>query len=319
MRTESKTNAPGWPLAALGGSLVAMATPFRDGVVDGERFSPLCERQVRCGTTALVVCGSTGEGPALRALEHARVVAIAVEAAGGRVPVIAGCGAQATEEAMALGLTAAQNGAAALLCAPPPYIKPTQDGIIAHIRAIAHAADRPIMLYDVPSRVGTGIADATVAHLFERGLIAAIKDATADLSRPNRLRALCGEALIQLTGDDATAPAYRAMGGHGCVSVTANLVPLLCALQHTSWDRGDLAAFAHVRDLLAPLHQALFLESNPIPLKAALGMLKLCGPDLRLPLTKAGAATRDRLAAVLAGVGKSEEAAAGKPRLALVR
>ena len=319
MRAHSNTNGPAGCLAKLGGSLVALATPFRERRLDTETLALLCDRQVKRGSSALVVCGSTGEAPALSAPEQARVVAVAVEAAAGRVPVIAGCGASATDTAAALALAAARNGAIAVLCAPPAYAKPGQDGIAAHVRAVAHVAELPVVLYDVPGRVGVAVADETVARLFEYGLIAAIKDASGDLSRPARLRALCGAELVQLSGDDATAPAYRAMGGHGCVSVTANLVPALCAQQHTAWDRGDLGAFARLRDLLAPLHRALFLESNPIPLKAALSMLRLCKEELRLPLTRAVEATRSQLAQVLDEVTRAENEAATKPRLALVR
>ena len=319
MQAQLKMKQVAGTLATLHGSLVAVATPFRDGQLDIQSFARLCDRQVERGTVALVVCGSTGEAPALSGDEQARLVAVAVEIAAGRVPVVAGCGAPATDAAVALALSAVRHGAAGLLCAPPPYIKPTQDGITAHIRAIAHAADRPVMLYDVPGRVGVAIADDTVARLFERGLIAAIKDASGDLSRPPRLRARCGEALVQLSGDDATALAHRAMGGHGCVSVTANLTPALCAQIHADWDRHDLSAAAWLRDLLAPLHEVLFGESNPIPLKAALALLRLCEGDVRLPLVRASHATRARLAQALADVVEVEEKLSAKPRLALVR
>jgi 4-hydroxy-tetrahydrodipicolinate synthase len=299
---------------------VALATPFRAGAIDADAVAHLCERQVQRGTDAIVVCGSTGEGPALSLAEQARVVEVAVEAVAARVPVIAGCGAPATDAAVALAQNAVRSGAAALLCSPPPYVKPTQEGIIAHIRAVSRAAGLPVILYDVPGRAGVAIADETVTRLFEAGLVTAIKDAAGDLARPPRLRALCGAGLGQLTGDDATAAAYRAMGGHGCISVTANVAPALCAQLHAAWERGDLGCFARLRDLLAPLHDALFLESNPIPLKAALSVLRLCMGDLRLPLTRASLATRDRLALVLANVIAAEEEAAGKKaRLVLVR
>jgi 4-hydroxy-tetrahydrodipicolinate synthase len=170
----------------------------------------------------------------------------------------------------------------------------------------------------VPGRVGVAIADETVAQLFERGLIVGIKDATADLSRPPRLRAKCGAGLVQTTGDDATAAAYRAAGGHGCVSVTANIVPALCSPLHRSWDAGDLAAFARARDLLAPVSDVLFAESNPIPLKEAPVMLDLAPGGLRLPLTRARRATRDRLADVLARVTSTEEALTARSRYVLV-
>jgi 4-hydroxy-tetrahydrodipicolinate synthase len=297
--------------------MTAIVTPFRDGAVDGACLAALCDRQVARGTTALVVCGSTGEAPALRLEEQAAVIRRATEAAGG-MAVIAGCGAPCTEAATELAASAARCGAAALLCAPPPYVKPTQEGIIAHIRAVAHASDLPIILYDVPSRTGVAITDDTVAQLFTRGLIAGIKDATADLSRPPRLRALCGPALVQMSGDDATAAAYRAAGGDGCISVTANVAPALCSLLHRAWELGDIVAFAQVRDLLAPLSEAMFLESNPIPVKAALAILALAPNDLRLPLMRASRATRDRLAAVLPGVMSSEEALAARSRYALV-
>jgi 4-hydroxy-tetrahydrodipicolinate synthase len=173
------------------------------------------------------VCGSTGEAPSLTPAEHERAIQIAVEAAAGRLPVIAGCTSLATTTSVHLAAEAARAGADGVLCAAPLYAKPTQEGIFAHIRAVAHASDLPIMLYDVPSRVGISIADSTIARLFTEELIGALKDATADLSP--RLRALCGTGLVQFAGDDATAAAHRAMGGSGCVSVTANITPAPCA------------------------------------------------------------------------------------------
>jgi 4-hydroxy-tetrahydrodipicolinate synthase len=303
--------------AGLRGSITALATPFRGTRVDTDALGQLVERQIDRGTAALVPCGSTGEAPALSTVEAARVVACVAEAAAGRVPVIAGCTASVTEAASELAVQAVRAGADGLLIAVPPYVKPTQEGIAAHVRVVAHAADRPVMLYDVPGRTGTGIADSTIARLFASGLIFAVKDATADLSRPPRLRALCGESLLQFTGDDATAAGYRAMGGAGCVSVTSNVTPALCAALHRSWDAGDLAGFARLRDMLDPLHAALFAESNPIPLKAALGALTLCADELRLPLTRADEATRARLAAVMSTVMAAEERAVPRPLLAV--
>lgn len=303
---------------ALGAALTAMVTPFRDGQVDTAALSALCARQLRHGTTALVMCGSTGEAPALLPSEQMSVVRIAAEAATHRASVIAGCWAPATEAAAALAGGAVRSGADAVLCAPPAYIRPTQAGIVAHVRAVAHAADRPVLLYDVPARTGVAVSDETVARLFEQGLIQGIKDATADLSRPVRLRALCGGGLLQFTGDDATAAAHRAMGGHGCISVTANLVPALCARLHQAWDIGDLGELARLRDQLAPLHQALFLESNPIAVKAALSLAGLCGAGLRLPLTRASQGTMERLQALVPAAMAAEEDAIGKPRFSLV-
>jgi 4-hydroxy-tetrahydrodipicolinate synthase len=300
-------------IAGVGGSLTALATPFRETRVDWEALSRLSERQIERGTAALVVCGSTGEAAALIMSEYAHSVRTVAEAACGRVPVIAGCTALATSAAVALGVEAASAGADALLCAVPPYVKPTQDGIIAHVRAIAHATDLPVVLYDVPSRSGVAITDDTVARLHDAELIVGLKDATADLSRPARLRARCGDAFLQWSGDDATAPAHRAMGGIGCISVTANLTPALCALLHRAWDNGDLARFASLRDLLDPLHAALFRESNPIPLKAALASLGLCADEVRLPLTRATPATQERLLAVMPPIMLAEEHAAQQP------
>jgi len=298
--------------------LTALATPFRDTLVDWEAASNLAERQIDRGAAALIVCGSTGEAAALTLPEYSRLVHVVVEAASGRVPVIAGCTASSTATAVELGREAASAGADALLCAAPPYVKPTQDGVVAHIREVAHATDIPIVLYDVPSRSGAAINDDTVARLHDAELIIGLKDATADLSRPTRLRARCGDAFMQWSGDDATAPAYRAMGGIGCISVTANVAPALCALMHRAWDNGDLGRFATLRDLLDPLHAVLFKESNPIPVKAALAGLGLCSDEMRLPLTRASLATQERLLAVMQPVVLAEEHAARQQAFALV-
>lgn len=305
------------PLPRLSGSVTALATPFRDGDIDEAALARLCRRQIAGGTQALVVCGSTGEASVLTPDEFARVVGVAGKVVAGCIPLIAGCSAPATDAAAALAAIAAHSGADALLCAAPCYVKPTQDGILAHIRAVGHAADRSVMLYDVPARTGVGIADATVARLFARGLIWALKDASGDLARVPRLRRVC-PGLRQFGGDDATAAAYRAMGGDGCVSVTANLVPALCAHMHQAWDREDLAAFTGARDRLVPLHEALFAESNPIPLKAALAQLGLCSPQLRLPLTHATADTCARLESVLKTLAPAEATLHTRSHLALV-
>ncbi|HEY0184708.1 MAG TPA: 4-hydroxy-tetrahydrodipicolinate synthase [Rhodopila sp.] len=292
---------------ALGGSLTALATPFKDGLIDEPAFVRLCERQITRGTAALVVCGSTGEAAALNPEEQAMLIRLAVRTVSARVPVIVGCGGASTEAAAMIAGVAASCGATALLCAPTPYVKPSQEGIIAHMRVLAHVSDLPLIVYDVPSRVGVAIKDETVATLFERGLAVGIKDATGDLGRPPRLRALCGPTFMQLSGDDATAAAYRAAGGHGCISVTANVTPSLCASLHWAWDSGDLASFARTRDLLAPLHDALFNETNPVPLKAALAQLELASAEVRLPLMRAGEATRERLAGLLAQIMSRED------------
>jgi len=304
-------------MSGIGGSLTALATPFRDGQVDREALYRLCQRQIERGTAALISCGSTGEAASLSTAEYSDVVRATVDAADRRVPVIAGCCGSSTAAAVALGVAAAAAGVDALLCAPTPYVKPTQEGIVAHIRAIAHATSLPIVIYDVPGRSGVAIADDTVVQLHQNELIVGIKDATADLSRPPRLRALCGDGLMQWSGDDATAAAHRAMGGFGCISVTANVAPRLCALMHHAWDNGDLGRFAALRDLLDPLHAALFAESNPIPLKAALQAIGLCSSEVRLPLTRATPRTQERLLKLLERIMIAEEHAAHGPPYAL--
>ncbi len=301
----------------LRGSMTALATPFRHGMVDQAAFVRLCQRQITGGTTALIVCGSTGEAAALQSEEQATLIRLAVETADGQVPVIAGCGGLCSEAAAGVASLAAKSGADALMCAPTPYVKPSQEGIIAHMRLLAHASDLPLILYDVPGRAGVAIRDETVATLFSRGLAIGLKDATGDLGRPPRLRALCGADFPQLSGDDATAAAYRAGGGHGCISVTANLTPRLCSLMHRAWDANDLTLFASIRDLLARLHDALFIESNPIPLKAALGVLNLATEEVRLPLLRAATSTRDRLAQVLGRIMNREQAMTSHQHYAL--
>jgi 4-hydroxy-tetrahydrodipicolinate synthase len=297
-------------ISGVGGSLTALVTPFLDTHVDWTALSRLSERQIDRGTAALIVCGSTGEAASLILSEYARAVHTVTDTAAGRVPVIAGCTAMATTAAVALGTEAASAGADALLCAVPPYVKPTQEGIIAHIRAIAHATDLPVVLYDVPSRSGVAITDDTVVRLHDAELIVGLKDATADVSRPTRLRARCGDAFMQWSGDDATMPGYRAMGGKGCISVTANVAPALCAMLHSAWDTGDLGKFTALSELLDPLHAVLFRESNPIPVKAALAGLGLCSDEVRLPLTRATLATQEKLLAVMPPVMLAEEHAA---------
>jgi 4-hydroxy-tetrahydrodipicolinate synthase len=301
----------------VSGSMTALATPFADGAIDSSAFVRLCQRQLTRGTTALVVCGSTGEAASLALDEYVTLIRLAVATAKGRVPVIAGCGGPSTDAAATAAALAAKSGASALLCAPTPYVKPSQEGIIAHMRTLAHVSDLPLIIYDVPSRAGVPITDETAFTLFQRGLTVGIKDATADLARPPRLRALCGPDFVQLSGDDATAAAYRAAGGHGCISVTANLTPSLCAALHRAWDDGNLASFADIRDLLAPLHDALFAESNPVPLKAALSIIDLADAEVRLPLLRAIEPTRDRLAGLLRHIIGREEWIASHPRYAL--
>ncbi|MBW6400620.1 4-hydroxy-tetrahydrodipicolinate synthase [Roseomonas sp. HJA6] len=292
------------------GSIPALVTPFLRGdpaSLDRPALARLALRAAERGSSAVVVCGSTGEGPALSAEEHAEAVAIAVRTLSGRVPVIAGVGAPSTETAVSLAVGAERCGAAALLVSAPPYVRPSQEGLRAHLRAVAAASGLPIVLYDVPARAAVAFSDETIGRLRSEGVIRAIKDASGDLARPARLRQLCGDDFAQLSGDDATALAHRAMGGVGCISVTANLVPALCAAMHAAWDAGDTLRARHVADRLAPLHALLFTETNPVPVKAALGLLGLCDPTPRLPLIPALRETRQRLTDLLPALAAEDE------------
>lgn len=280
------------------GSIPALITPFLPGnpaVVDRQALGRLAIRVAERGSCAVVVCGSTGEGFALDAKEHAEAVETVVQALHGRIPVIAGICAPSTEGAVCLATAAERRGADALLVSAPPYVRPTQEGLGLHVRAVAGASRLPVVLYDVPSRVGVAFSDETIARLRSDGSIQGLKDATADLARTTRLRRLCGEDFLQFSGDDATALAYRAAGGVGCISVTANIVPALCAKLHAAWDARDVAKAINMGERLAPLHAMLFLETNPIPVKAVLGLLGLCDPTPRLPLTRAARETMRRL------------------------
>lgn len=292
------------------GSVPALVTPFRhaDGAVDEARLSALIDRAVRQGSSAVLVCGSTGEASALLPEEHARIVRITAETVGSRAGVFVGVGASSTEAAVRLAVAAERCGASALLCSAPPYVRPGQDGLVAHIRVIAAASILPIILYDVPSRAAIGFADDTIARLHDDHLVQALKDATGDLARVQRLRALCGADFPQLSGDDATAVAHLSMGGVGCISVTANVVPRLCSALQDAWLSHQFDKVFELRDKLAPLHAALFHESNPIPVKAALSFLGLCESVLRLPLLHASETTRLQLASILADLIPAEEA-----------
>jgi 4-hydroxy-tetrahydrodipicolinate synthase len=296
-------------ITRLCGSVAALATPFRDAGLDEGAVVAMVDRQIRCGTAGLIVCGSTGEAAMLSLSDHARLIRLVVAVAAGRIPVIAGCTASATDMACALAVAAARSGADGLLLAAPPYVRPTQAGIVNHVHAVGRAADLPIILYDVPGRVGVAIADETVAALHAASQIVAIKDATGDLTRPVRLHDLCGSGLAQFSGEDAQALRHRGRGGVGCMSVTANVAPALCTRLHRLLDAGQTDTAQRIDALLAPLHAALFAESNPIPLKAALSMLGLCRETVRAPLTPASRDTRVALEQAIAGVMQAEEAA----------
>lgn len=304
-----------------GGSMAALPTPYRFGTVDFQAFAKLCDHLIDCGTAALVPCGTTGESALLTPAEHSGVVAAAAAAAAGRVPVIAGAGSNNTRTAVELARAAELAGAQALLCVTPFYLKPTEAGMIAHFRAIHDAVAIPLILYDVPSRTACTLSDAAVIRLAGLPRIVGLKDATADIARVGRLRRRLGREFLLLSGDDATQSAFRAAGGDGCISVTANVTPALCAALHAACDHDVVAEVQRIDRILAPLHAALFLEANPIPVKRALNRLDMIEDSLRLPLTPLSPEADAKLARVLDRIVPAEEeealrAASARPQAA---
>ena len=271
-------------LSDLNGYVSAVPTPFRDGRIDELAFSRFCDWQIRQGIAALVVCGTTGEAPTLSPLEQRRVIQLAVEAADGRVPVIAGAGSASTAHAIELARAAEQAQADALLSVVPYYNKPSQEGLYGHFRAIHDATLLPILLYDVPSRCACSLGLETIQRLAELPRIVGLKDATGDLARPALLRRQLGSGFRLFSGDDATALGYLALGGNGCISVTSNVAPRLCIQMHEAKMRGAAAEAEVLAALLSKLTASLFLESNPAPVKYALRRLGHMSDELRLPL-----------------------------------
>ncbi|WP_029014271.1 4-hydroxy-tetrahydrodipicolinate synthase [Niveispirillum irakense] len=266
------------------GSIVALITPFSDGKVDRKAFKEFVDWQIKQGTHGVVPVGTTGESPTLSHDEHRLVVSMAVEVAKGRVPVIAGTGSNSTEEAIHLTRHAKEAGADAALVVTPYYNKPSQEGLYQHYKAIHDAVDLPIIIYNIPGRSVIDMSVATMARLAKLPNIVGVKDATADLARPLRTRVEIGPDFCQLSGEDATVTAFLAQGGVGCISVTANVAPALCAQMHNAWEAGNIAEMARIRDLLMPLHHAMFVETSPAPVKYAASLLGKSTPDVRLPL-----------------------------------
>ncbi len=266
------------------GSIPALVTPFRNGAVDEKAFAALVERQVKAGASALVPCGTTGESTTLSHEEHRRVVEVCVEVAAGRVPVIAGAGSNSTEEAVGLLQHAKSVGAHAALVVSPYYNRPTQEGVYAHYKTLNEAVQLPIFVYNVPVRTGSDVTPETMGRLAKLPNVIGVKDASADLSRVARHTALCGKEFIQISGEDPTAVGFNALGGVGCISVTANIAPEACARMQAACTRGDYAEARRINDTLARLHRALFLEASPAPTKYALARLGLCTEEVRLPL-----------------------------------
>jgi 4-hydroxy-tetrahydrodipicolinate synthase len=286
------------------GSIPALVTLFRDEALDEAAYRAFCEWQIAEGSHALVPCGTTGESATLSPAEHRRAIEIAVEAGAGRVKILAGCGSNDTAHAIALSRAAKDAGADAVLHVPPYYNRPNQDGIYAHFAAIAEAVDIPIVLYNVPARTVTDIAVETMGRLAQIPNVIGVKDATGNLARVSAQRAACGADFVQISGNDDMALGFNAMGGVGCISVTANVAPRLCADFQNAIFSGDWEAALALQDKLYPLHAALFTDASPGPAKYALGRVK---PEfasaLRLPMTPPTETSRRAVDAALEHAG----------------
>lgn len=286
------------------GSIPALTTPFRDGMVDEAAFTAFVDWQIAEGSHALVPCGTTGESATLSYEEHYRVIDLCIEAAKGRVPVIAGCGSNDTATARRHMAHAKAAGAAAALVVMPYYNRPNQDGLYAHFAVLAEASDLPIILYNVPGRTVSDMTVSTMGRLAEIPTIVGVKDATGNVGRVTAQRLACGSDFVQLCGNDDMALGFMAMGGVGCISVTANVAPRLCADFQNACLAGDWATALELQDRLYPLHDAMFSDASPGPAKYALNKLR---PDfsaeLRLPMTAPSEASRAAVDAALAHAG----------------
>ena len=287
------------------GSFVALITPFKDGSFDEAAFRDLVEWQIAEGTQGLVPCGTTGESPTLSHEEHRRVTEVCIEVAGGRVPVIAGAGSNSTQESLELATHAKSAGADGALVVTPYYNKPTQEGMYQHFKAINDAVDIPIIIYNIPPRSVIDMSVTTMARLAKLPNIAGVKDATSDLNRPILTEIEIGADFCQLSGEDGTAIPFLAAGGHGCISVTANIAPKMCADMQNAWAAGDVAGAKALQSKLMPVHGALFCETSPGPVKYAAGLLGICAGEARLPMTEIAEASKARVRGAIQGAGIS--------------
>jgi 4-hydroxy-tetrahydrodipicolinate synthase len=269
------------------GSFTALVTPFKNGSVDEKAFRDLVDWQIAEGTNGLVPVGTTGESPTLSHEEHRQVVEWCVDQARGRVPVVAGAGSNSTKEAVSLAEHAEKAGADAVLVVTPYYNKPIQEGLYQHFKAINDAIGIPILIYNIPPRSVIDMSVDTMKRLYELKNIAGVKDATANMTRVTQQRAAMGEDFNQMSGEDITALGFMAHGGHGCISVTSNVAPRLCAEFQAACLRGDYSAAVKLQDKLAPLHLNLFVETSPAPVKYALSLLGKCSNTVRLPMVPA--------------------------------
>lgn len=287
----------------LKGSMPALVTPFKNGAVDYDALKKLVEFQISSGSNGLVPVGTTGESPTLSHEEHETVVSVVVEAAAGRVPVIAGAGSNNTTEAIRFMQHAKTAGANAALVVTPYYNKPTQEGLIAHFTALHECCDLPIVIYNIPGRSVIDMLPDTMGELAKLPRIVGVKDATGDLARVSQQRITCGPEFWQISGEDATAHGFNAQGGVGCISVTANVAPQLCAQVQEACLAGDYAKALTLQDRLMPLHQAIFTEPGVVGAKYAMSLLALCEDEIRLPLTPLRRSTKDKIVAALRHAG----------------
>jgi 4-hydroxy-tetrahydrodipicolinate synthase len=284
------------------GSIVAIVTPFRNGKVDEKALGNLIEWHIKEGTDAIVPCGTTGESATLDYKEHYRVIRFTVEAVNKRVPVIAGTGANATDETIMITREAKKSGADAALLVSPYYNKPTQEGLYRHYKAVADAVKIPIVLYNVPGRTAVNMLPPTVARLAEIRNIVAIKEATGDMKQVSEVLRLCGDRIDVISGDDFTTLPLMALGGKGVISVSANVAPKLVAQMCRLWEQGKHDEARKIHFHLEPLNAAMFIETNPIPAKTALAMMGKIKEEFRLPLCEMSAANKDKLRGVLKGM-----------------
>ena len=272
------------------GSIVALITPFKNNVLDQDKYASLIHHHIKNGTNGVVPAGTTGESPTLDHDEHKKVIEIAVKETNGKIPVIAGTGSNSTSEAIELSIHAEKTGANALLIVTPYYNKPTQEGLYQHYKAINDKVGIPIIIYNIPPRSVVDMSVDTMARLFELKNISGVKDATADLNRVDEQLKKMGPDFIQLSGEDGTALEFNLRGGVGCISVTANVAPKLCSdFQNASLSKNNsnlIAKAKEINEKLMPLHKSLFIESNPSPVKYAASLLNLSSEEVRLPLVK---------------------------------
>jgi 4-hydroxy-tetrahydrodipicolinate synthase len=285
------------------GCLTALITPFRNGGIDEKTFQSMVDWQIKEGIAGVVVCGTTGESPTLSHKDHMRLTELCVEAANRRVPVLAGTGSNSTEETIEFARHAERAGADAQLVVTPYYNKPTQEGLYLHFKAVHDSCGLPIVIYNIPSRSVVDMTVETMTELAKLPRIIGVKDATGDLTRPVRTKLAIGSGFSLLGGDDGTSLAFLAQGGHGLISVTANVAPRLCVAMQDAWQRGDTLKAQQFNEMLTPLHQALFLETSPSPVKYAASLLGLSTPDVRLPLCGIKDATKAKVRAAMAQAG----------------